>query len=92
MNPGVISKLDRSYCKSYPEWSEDYWQWFLSIPENEHPVLDKIGSSCGNGEEGSVWFIPGSFVGPVTRNCAMPANTSLGIFVKVKYCSNAEDK
>ena len=32
MNPGVFSPDSKPYGYTFAQWSEKWWQWFLSIP------------------------------------------------------------
>src|SRR5690349_1562093 len=62
------------YGASYGEWSARWWEWALSIPAAQNPVLEQNGANCGIGQVGNVWFLAGSFSGnPVTRACTLPA-------------------
>ena len=60
--------------------SAQWWQWALSIPPSQNPLLDMTGEKCIVGQRGSTWFLGGTFGGngaPVTRNCTVPDNVSL---------------
>jgi len=54
-----------------PQW----WQWAMSIPAPQNPLND---ANCVIGQRGSVWFLGGrTFSGTSTRNCSIPAGTTL---------------
>jgi hypothetical protein len=58
-NPGVLRPQSHPFGRTYGEWSNAWWQWALSIsttPDNNNPLLDPTGASCGNGQSGPVWF------------------------------------
>jgi len=56
----------------------EWWQWALSIPTSENPMLDPTGEKCVVGQRGSTWFLAGSFNGgSATRTCSVPAGTSI---------------
>lgn len=59
--------------------SAHWWQWALSIPAAENPILDASGDNCMIGQRGTVWFLAGNFSGaaPVTRNCTIPSDKTL---------------
>jgi hypothetical protein len=59
--------------------SAQWWQWALSIPTSQNPLLDTTGANCMIGQHGSTWFLAGLFGGggPVIRNCAVPDNVRL---------------
>ena len=56
-----------------------WWQWALSIPTSQNPLLDTTGEKCMVGQRGSTWFLAGLFGGggPVIRNCSVPDNVRL---------------
>ena len=54
-----------------------WWQWVLSIPVDENPLLDTTGEKCMVGQSGGVWYLAGTFGAPtVTRDCTVPAGTA----------------
>ena len=57
----------------------DWWQWALSIPVSENPLVDQTGSDCNVGQRGRVWFLAGNLTGQpaVTRKCSLPEDKSL---------------
>ena len=54
-----------------------WWQWVISIGQSENPLLDPTGADCAVGQEGPVWFLGGTFGGPATRSCTVPAGKAL---------------
>jgi hypothetical protein len=65
-NTAVAKKAGASQLAS--EW----WQWVLSIPSSINPLYDTTGDNCTVGQHGANWFLAGSWVGPVTRDCDVP--------------------
>ena len=63
--------------RSYGQWAALWWQWALSIPEAENPILDSTGQFCGVGQSGPVWFLSGTFGGDAVRTCTIPRNTPI---------------
>ncbi len=67
--PGALSEL-----------TGEWWQWALSIPTGQNPMLDTTGDDCMIGQRGDMWFLAGVFAangGTVTRACSVPENTTL---------------
>jgi hypothetical protein len=62
-----------------PVLTAEWWQWALSIPTPQNPLLDATGEDCMIGQRGSVWFLAGFLGngGAVTRTCSVPDNTML---------------
>jgi hypothetical protein len=60
--------------QTYGEWSATLWQYMLSFPTTTNPLLDATGARCGRRQTGRVFFLVGSFIGPVLREaCRVPA-------------------
>lgn len=76
-NPGVIPPQASVNGLTYGEWSAKWWQWALGLPPDQNPVLDPTGDLVSMGQEGSVWFLAGTFGGPAERTCVIPAETKL---------------
>src|SRR5262245_49939125 len=77
-SPGsVLAPSTNPYGQSYGQWSVKWWQWAVSIPGNNHPLLDT--GPCSVAQSGPVWFLGGRFNsgGPVTRTCMVPPGTAL---------------
>jgi len=73
-NPGIFPPDSSVYGHSYGEWAVRWWQWALSIPEAENPVLDTTGQFCDVGQSGPVWFLGGTFGNSLERTCTIPAD------------------
>jgi hypothetical protein len=65
--------------ESLKSLSAQWWQWALSIPTAQNPLLDTTGANCMVGQRGSTWFLAGLFGGgaPIIRNCTVPDNVEL---------------
>jgi hypothetical protein len=64
--------------ESFKQLSAEWWQWALSIPTSENPLLDTNGGKGVVGQRGSVWFLAGVFNGgTVTRLCSVPEGKAL---------------
>src|SRR6266571_2683215 len=56
----------------------EWWQFILSIPSSENPLLDTTGEKCAVGQRGPVWFLAGTVgAAPVTRTCSIPDRKAL---------------
>jgi hypothetical protein len=42
----------------YSEWLKNWWQWWISIPNNEHPFPKYDSKTCSVNQQGPVWFLP----------------------------------
>jgi hypothetical protein len=61
-----------------PVLTSEWWQWALSIPSSDNPLLDPTGQNCMVGQRGFVWFLAGAFNGkPAIRSCSMPEDKVL---------------
>lgn len=58
--------------------SASWQQWALSIPTSVNPLLEQNGANCMVGQQGSTWFLAGTFGGgDATRSCSVPDDKSL---------------
>ena len=75
MHPTLASAESGGFSRLSAQW----WQWALSIPPSQNPLLDMTGENCMVGQRGPTWFLGGVFGGGgmVTRNCTVPDNVSL---------------
>jgi len=73
--PDVAAELTG---QTYGEWSATFWQYVLSFPASTNPLLDATGAKCAQRQSGNVFFLVGSFFGPVIRDeCRVPAGRVL---------------
>ena len=59
-NPVVMPPNSKPGGLSYGGWNEEWWQWALSMPIDDHPLYDTADS--GEGQSGKVLFLGSSFV------------------------------
>ena len=65
--PEMFTLDEQPFGKSWQEWTTRWWRWFLSMPRENHPALDKTGENCHIGQtDPKVWFLAGT-VGGVFR-------------------------
>jgi hypothetical protein len=54
-----------------------WWQWALSAPTPENPLLDTTGQFAAVNQQGRVWFVAGTISGTVTRTFTVPVGKAL---------------
>lgn len=86
----VVPPQARAFGSTQGEWGARWWQWALSAPAADNPVLDSTGADCGVGQSGQVWFLAGTFGGSATRSCTVPAGRGL-FFPVLNYTFIATD-
>ena len=70
---GQIASGYPTASEAFRQLTSEWWQWVLSIPVAENPLLDQTGADCVVGQRGPVWFLVGNFGGgTTTRNCSIP--------------------
>ena len=74
-NPGVLPPNSNAFGQSYGEWAADWWTW--AVGSGAAPLQDATGDDCAVGQSGKVWFLAGSWIGPVERSCTVPAGKAL---------------
>lgn len=83
LNPDILPPNSKPYGLTYGEWSAKWWQWALSIPTSQNPLVDSDGSSAANGQSGQVWFLAGKLcvtacpVATANRVVDVPAGKAL---------------
>ena len=77
VQPNLASAESGGFSRLSAQW----WQWALSIPTSNSPLLDTTGEKCMVGQRGPTWFLATVFFGgsgtPIIRNCTVPDNVSL---------------
>lgn len=58
--------------KTLAQWSADWWQWALSFPASNNPLLDDTGANAHLGDVGSVFFLAGGVGGSIDRTFTVP--------------------
>jgi hypothetical protein len=52
---------DKPYGNTYGQWTVKWWQWALSIPKSNSPLVDETGNnSYVNQPDKDVWFLAGT--------------------------------
>jgi hypothetical protein len=51
--------------------TSQWWQWVLSIPPEDNPLLDTTGEKCQEGDMGDVFFLVGTLGGSAERECTI---------------------
>jgi hypothetical protein len=67
----------RPFEVTYAEWTAKWWQWALSLPKTENPLVDDTGKNCANNQSGPVWFLAGTLKGQAERYCTIPADKAI---------------
>ncbi len=79
--PGPLSEL-----------TGEWWQWALSIPNDQNPQIDASGQYCMVGQRGELWFLAGVFGGgTATRDCSVPEGKPLFFPVINSFNNNTPD-
>ena len=56
-NAGVLPP--HPFGVTYGEWTARWWEFMVSIPAPNNPILDTTGADCGIAQAGPVWFLEG---------------------------------
>jgi hypothetical protein len=75
--PRIVPIERRPEGQTYGRWAAEWWQWALGIPADVNPLTDTTGEHCAQRQVDEVWFLAGSIVGPVVRDCEIPGRKSL---------------
>ena len=86
----VYDISSKPFNVSYADWTERWWQWAYSIPQNIHPAYDDTGKFCKGGQKEPVWFFPGTYQHSVVRYCEIPYGVGILFPILNSECSFAE--
>lgn len=67
----------KPFGRTYAEWTARWWEWVLSIPKTDNPLVDENGRNCANNQSGPVWFLAGTLKGPAERSCTIAADKAI---------------
>ena len=69
----LLSPQSKVEGKSQAEWSVLWWQWAGSFEYDDSPIADQTGANCQLKQNGSVWFLAGTYGSHRTiRQCSVP--------------------
>jgi hypothetical protein len=89
VNPGLYSPTSKLFGIPFVDWTAKWWQWYLKIPNSQHPFADTTGEKCAVSQDGPVWFLLGS-AGKVERNCTIPSDKAIMFPILDTSCSYSE--
>ena len=80
----------KPYGLTYGQWTVKWWNWALSIPKENNPVVDDTGKYANVLQnDPNVFFLAGTFGGPtVKRQCTVPAGKAI-LFPVINYEVNS---
>jgi hypothetical protein len=61
-------------------------RWANAQPTPTGPIADQTGEQCGAGQDGPIWYLAGTFGGPVERECDIPAGKQLVLPLVNQWC------
>ncbi len=73
----VLLKTNPGIASTRSELAADWWKWGLETQADVNPLIDLTGEHCNENQPDDVWFLAGSLVGPVTRECTVPEGRPL---------------
>lgn len=76
-NPRIVPIQSLRHGMTYGEWAGAWWAWAVGIPAATNPILDATGEFGDIDQEGSAWFLAGTFGGPAERTLTIPPGKSL---------------
>jgi hypothetical protein len=88
-NARVIPPQAHPHGRTYDEWSAAWWQYMLSVPVSQNPLLDETGANCGVSQTGHVFFLAGTLGGTAVRTeCVVPTGVMLFFPILNSLCTN----
>lgn len=87
----LFTPQDKPFGLSYQDHIKNFWNWFVSIPKEQHPEKDLTGEGCANGQNNStseVFYLSGNSSNNVERVCEIP--NGKGILIPVIIAEMAD--
>jgi hypothetical protein len=87
----VLPPSAHPHGRTYEDWAAAWWQYVLSVPAAENPLLDETGANCAVGQSGHVFFLVGilNVSGTAVRTeCVVPTGVMLFFPVVNTICTN----
>jgi hypothetical protein len=63
------------HAQAFGLLSRDWWQWVLSIPAEDNPLLDETGAKVALNQSGDLWYLAGvlNVTGTAVRTAIIPS-------------------
>jgi hypothetical protein len=87
-NLELFTPDSRPFGRTYADWTASWWQWVLSIPKIDNPLLDQNGKNCANNQSGPVWFLAGTLQGQAERSCTIPEELTARVRYEMDEITN----
>jgi hypothetical protein len=95
--PTIVPPDAQFECKTYGEWSAEWWKWVLEFPVQDkqgnqlpHPNFDDPNFDVRNRQSGDVWFLAAP-VDTVERSATIPHDKALFIGLLNAEASSLEE-
>jgi hypothetical protein len=88
------SAVDVQVTEPSPDLTAEWWQWALSFPVDENPLLDTTGEDCSKGDvSDDIFFLAGTAGGRAERECTISEGQAILIpIVNVVNIKTLEDE
>lgn len=89
----IFNPQDKPFGLSYQEHIKNYWNWYVSIPKEQHPAKDLIGNRCALGQNNissDVFYLSGNTSNNIERICEVPKDKGLVIPIIVAEMADKE--
>jgi hypothetical protein len=90
--PTFFRKGSSPYGIPYSEWPRIWWQYWVGIPNDEHPSVSYDPTKCSVHQKGPVWFLPDVVArgnNPVTHvdfSCEIPKGKAIYFPLSTASC------
>ncbi len=74
---GVLAQGSTVEGKTIAEWTGEWWNWLVKEPFETNAQADPTGEHANRNQSGPVFFVAGSFGGPVERTFTVPTGKYL---------------
>lgn len=90
-NPGVLPPTSAVQGLTYGDWLAKWWQYALTLPEDQNPLAGTTGENCVFQRVGNVGLILADSTLHTPITCEVPTGMMLYLEVLGAECSNLEE-
>jgi hypothetical protein len=89
-NSGVLPPNSRVHGLTYGDWLARWWQYALTLPASQNPIIGSTGANCAVQRSGNVALVLAYSAPGDPIQCEVPVGTMLFLEVLSSECSTLE--
>ena len=88
----IYKNGDEPHGIPYRQWSANWWNYWMGIPNDNHPTLSYSQDSCRMNQKSPVWFLPDIVLAPsetvasIDISCEIPRGLDVLLPISTTAC------